>query len=168
MKKNVLIGALVALVGFNPAAANATQIADKEVREHAFLLSLVEQLGVMVTFNGGDCKQEIHGNYYLNGSLLNLCSKGDRADRLDTMRHESWHVLQDLQDCSITDSTPLRSYFGGRGPTAPFKVAAQKHYPTDRVLMEAEAAWGASTFNAIAIANLIIQKGETCGFKFKF
>jgi hypothetical protein len=33
---------------------------------------------------------------------------------------------------------------------------------------EAEASWAAHTFDALAIANLIIQKGEECGVKFKF
>jgi hypothetical protein len=164
----LITGLLVGLIGFNPAASYAT--VDQEVDDHSQLLAVVEAAGIPVTFDSQICKtqQNWYGGYAVDGRELALCSRGDRAERLDTIRHEGWHVYQDLQDCSIKDTTLVMAAFGGRATPSSYKQMAAKAYSPDRVAFEAEAAWAADTFSALTIANMIHQKGLECGVKFKF
>ena len=169
--KKLIVGLLVGVLAFQPPPVLATETPDPELQEHVFLIDVIEQLGVKVNFGGAECqaKPGLYGNYAANGSVMNLCEIGDREERMDTLRHEAWHVYQDLaRDCSLADLTPLRPAFGNFGPSRVFVAQAAKHYRGELVPIEAEAAWAAHTFDATAIANLIIQRGTECGAKFKF
>ena len=165
-----IISLLVGAMALQPPPALATETPDPELQEHLFLVDVIEQLGVKVNFGGAECRSKpgLYGDYYVNGSVMNLCEVGDRAERMDTLRHESWHVYQDLRDCSLVDVTALKPAFGNFGPSRVFVEMAAKHYDKEHVAFEAEAAWAAHTFNASSIANLIIQRGRECGARFKF
>ena len=167
----LIIGLLVSALALQPPPALATETPDPELKEHLFLVDVIEQLGVKVNFGGAECRSKpgLYGNYATNGSAMNLCEVGDREERLDTLRHEAWHLRQDLAtECSLADLTPLQPVFGNFGPGRVFVEMAAKHYDKEHVAYEAEAAWAAHTFDATAIANLIIQRGRECGAKFKF
>ena len=166
----LIVGLLVSALALQPPPALATETPDPELQEHLFLIDVIEQLGVKVNFGGPQCqaKPRLYGNYESNGSVMNLCEVGDREERMDTLRHESWHVYQDLRDCSLVDVTALKPAFGNFGPSRAFVAQAAKHYDKEDVAYEAEAAWAAHTFDATAIANLIIQRARECDAKFKF
>ena len=166
----LIIGLLVSALALQPPPALATETPDPELQEHLFLVDVIEQLGVKVNFGGPQCqaKPGLYGNYASNGSVMNLCEIGDRVERLDTLRHEAWHLYQDLRDCSLADLTVLSPAFGGFGGAHIFVAQAAKHYQKEHVAFEAEAAWAAYTFNAASIGSLIVQRGTECGAKFKF
>ena len=166
----LIVGLLVSALALQPPPALATETPDPELQEHVFLIDVIEQLGVKVNFGGPQCQARpgLYGNYAANGSVMDLCEVGDREERMDTLRHEAWHVYQDIRDCSLVDLTTLKSAFGSFGPSRAFVAQAAKHYNKEHVAFEAEAAWAAHTFDATAIANLIIQRGTECGAKFKF
>ena len=168
MLKLITAALSIGLLGASPALA--TETPDPELQEHLFLIDVIEQLGVKVNFGGSQCQARpgLYGNYTTNGSVMDLCEVGDREERMDTLRHEAWHVYQDIRDCSLVDLTTLKPAFGTFGPSRVFVAQAAKHYRGELVPIEAEAAWAAHTFNATAIANLIIQRGTECGAKFKF
>ena len=168
MIKLITAALSIGLLGASPALA--TETPDPELKEHLFLVDVIEQLGVKVNFGGPVCRSKpgLYGNYDTNGSVMNLCEVGDREERLDTLRHEAWHLYQDIRNCSLADLTPLKPAFGSFGPSRAFVAHAAKHYQGELVPIEAEAAWAAHTFDATAIANLIIQRGRECGAKFKF
>jgi len=169
MKKliaSLLVGALI----IQPPPVLATETPDPELQEHLFLADVIEQLGVKINYGGAECKAKpgLYGNYYQNGSVMNLCEVGDRDERLDTFRHEAWHVYQDLKDCSLADNTLLSSVFSNGGTPRRFITHAAKYYDKEEVAYEAEAHWAADTFTALTIAKLLAQKGSECGAKFKF
>ena len=166
----LIISLLVGALALQPPPVLATETPDPELKEHLFLVDVIEQLGVKVNFGGAECRSKpgLYGEYYVNGSVMNLCEVGGREERLDTFRHEAWHLYQDLRDCNLSDITALKPAFGSFGPSRAFVAQAAKHYDKEHVAYEAEAAWAAHTFDATAIANLIIQRGRECGAKFKF
>jgi hypothetical protein len=167
--KKLIAGLLVGLLG-SQGAAMATPELTQEQKDHVALLVVVEQLGVYVEYDGQPCKQKpgLFGNYYVDGSLLNLCSIGDSNERMDTIRHEVWHVYQDLADCNLKDDVPVVAVFGGRGLPKGYKEHAAKYYEPSQAGYEAEAMWAAGMFSAQTIGNMLIVKGEECGVKFKF
>lgn len=55
--------------------------------------------------------QKLYGGYILDGSMMFICRRGNESERFDTIRHESWHVLQDLQDCDLKDENNLETVF---------------------------------------------------------
>ena len=168
--KRLIVSLLVGALAIQPPPVLATETPDPELQEHLFLIDVIEQLGVQVNFGGPQCQARpgLYGNYASNGSVMDLCELGDRVERMDTLRHEAWHVYQDIRDCSLVDLTTLKPAFGNFGPSRVFVAQAAKHYRGELVPTEAEAAWAAHTFDATAIANLIIQRGVECGAKFKF
>ena len=159
--KELIVGLVVGVLAFQPPPALATETPDPELKEHLFLVDVIEQLGVKVNFGGPVCRSKpgLYGDYLVNGSAMNLCEVGDREERRDTLRHEAFHLYQDIRDCSLSDLTPLKPAFGSFGPSRAFVAQAAKHYDKEHVAYEAEAAWAAHTFDATAIANLIIQRG---------
>ena len=166
----LIISLLVGALALQPPPVLATETPDPELKEHLFLVDVIEQLGVKVNFGGAECqaKPGLYGNYASNGSVMNLCKVGDREERLDTLRHEAWHLYQDIRNCSLADLTPLKPAFGSFGPSRAFVAHAAKHYQGELVPIEAEAAWAAHTFDATSIANLIIQRARECDARFKF
>ena len=169
MKKliaSLLVGALIV----QPPPVLATETPDAELQEHLFLADVIEQLGVKINYGGAECRANrgLYGNYYPNGSVMNLCEVGDRDERLDTFRHEAFHVYQDIRDCNIKDDTALKPVFSNGAASREFIALAAKHYDKADIAFEAEAYWAAHTFTAASIGNLIVQRAEQCGFKFNF
>jgi hypothetical protein len=147
----------------------AAQPQDKDLKDHGILLSVVEGLGIQVNFDGQLCRERPtwYGGYEVHGKELALCSRGDKSERLNTVRHEAFHVYQDLKDCNFTDSGLSSAFSGGATPRL-YKDFAAKYYEPGEIQVEAEAFWAADTFDALTIATLLVQKGEECGYKFKF
>jgi hypothetical protein len=167
--KKLIASLVVGLVGLNPGLAHATEVTDQAINEHGVLLNVVEKLGIPVIFDGQLCRDRPtwYGGYEVHGRSLVLCNRGDQAEKLNTMRHEAFHVYQDLKDCSIRDSGLSPAFSSGATPRF-YKEFAAKYYEPGDVQLEAEAFWAADTFSAMTIATLLVQKGEECGYKFKF
>ena len=164
----LIISLLVGSLTLQPPPALATETPDPELKEHLFLVDVIEQLGVKVNFGGPVCRSKpgLYGNYATNGSVMNLCEVGDREERLDTLRHEAAHVLQDMSDCSIRDNVALKPIFSAGLVEPSFIAMASKGYHPYQVASEAEAAWMASTFSARQINILLFNKAKSCGYKF--
>jgi hypothetical protein len=166
--KKLITTLLVGLIGLNPGLAHATEASDQDVKDHAGLMAVIEAMGIPVVFDGEMCKETgWYGGYELHGRDLQLCSRGNKEERMNTMRHESFHVLQDLKDCDIKDK-PIAAVFNAEATPGMYKEHAAKYYEDDQVAYEAEAFWAADMFSATTIANLILQKGDECGIKFNF
>jgi hypothetical protein len=167
--KKLITSLLVGLIGLNPGLADAAEAVDQELKDHSTLLTVVDALGIPITFDGQLCKKQPtwYGGYNVYGKDFAICNKGDRVDKLDTIRHEAWHVYQDLKDCDIKDGGLVVAFQSASTPRL-YKEFAAKHYKPEHVSVEAEAFWAADTFDALTIATLLVQKGEECGYKFKF
>jgi hypothetical protein len=167
--KKAITSIVVGLIGLSPVGVMAAQPQDKDLKDHGILLSVVEGLGIPVNFDGQLCRERPtwYGGYEIHGNDFSLCSRGDKVDRLNTVRHESWHVYQDLKDCNIKDSGMTAAFSNGPTPRM-YKDFAAKYYEPEDIQLEAEAYWAADTFDAQTIANLIYQKATECGYKFKF
>lgn len=136
--------------------------------DHVKLLKLITLLKIPVRFDSQYCKDmpKSYGGYRLDGADLSLCSRGDLVERLNTVRHEAWHVYQDLKDCSIADDVDLVPVFSDSPMPRAYKENVAKLYETQYVNTEAEAFWAADTFDANSIGNLIYQRAIECSFKF--
>lgn len=149
-------------------AAIATPELTPVEKEHIHLLQLVEALGVEVLTEGPPCDKGWHGGYRNDGAQLVLCPGATSAqnERLDTIRHESWHVYQDLKDCNLKDTAVARPIFTDGIVPNEYKAYTAKNYTSDTALSEAEAYWAANTFNAEQINILIFSQAKSCGYKF--
>jgi hypothetical protein len=165
---NYLAITLAALIAAGPAARATPQPQEKELDDHTSLVSLIAALGVDVQFNPKDpcVTRGWYGGYQYNGSVLALCSKGSSAERMDTIRHEAWHVYQDLRDCNLRDNVAAQPVFTAGIVTPEFLNIAAKDYEKSQVTAEAEAAWAANTFDAEQINILMFTKAKSCGFRF--
>lgn len=160
----VVLGLCVAL----PIAVRATETITKQDKEdHIQLMAVIEALGVPVNIDPAICKQEPnwYGAYNYHGDELALCTRGDQGERLNTIRHEAFHLVQDLADCKIKDIGMVQPRFRSGGATSGYKDMAAKHYAAALVPMEAEAAWAADTFDAYTITVLLAQQADECGIK---
>jgi hypothetical protein len=166
--KKVLIAAFaVSRLGLGEAAMATPQPQEKEVDDHINLVALISALGVDVQHNPKDpcVTRGWYGGYQYDGSTLALCDKGDKADRMDTIRHEAWHVYQDLKDCNLKDDVVVQPVFTAGIVTPQFLDSAAKNYEKSQVTAEAEAAWAASTFDAEQINILMFTQAKSCGFR---
>lgn len=167
MIKLITAALSIGLLGASPALATS-EITEQEKTDHENLLSLVEAVGVPVKFTGWPCDKGWHGGYNFDGSAFIICANKqvDLAEKLDTIRHEAWHLYQDLRDCSIRDKAVLQPVFTAGVVSPNFISVAAKHYPNSHVTTEAEAAWAANTFSAEQINILMFSKAKSCGFRF--
>jgi hypothetical protein len=167
MKK--AIAAVLAFLAMATPAVATPEITKQEEEDHVNLVSLVKALGIPVIFDDPVCKKGWYGGYNYDGSAFLLCkdAPGGQAERLDTIRHEAFHVYADLaRDCSITDNDPIQPvFFPGVVPPS-FITMASKNYKPAHVSTEAEAAWAANTFSAEQINILLYNKARSCGFRF--
>ena len=167
MKK--AIAAVLAFLALATPAVATPEITKQEEEEHVNLVALVDALGIPVIFKAPVCNQGWYGGYRYDGAAFLLCDNapGGQAERLDTIRHEAFHVYADLaRDCSITDNDPIQPvFFPGVVPPS-FITMASKNYKPAHVSTEAEAAWAANTFSAEQINILLYNKARSCGFRF--
>jgi len=88
---------------------SATPVASDEMTRHLPLRRALSDAGVRVEINPRDCDASVAGFYQVTerGPRLAVCQdnrgRGSRqvdwtANDLDTLRHESWHLLQDCRD----------------------------------------------------------------------
>ena len=168
MFKQAFIAAFaISRLGFGEAAMATPEISQQEKDDHASLIALVEAIGIPVSFHGWPCDQGWYGAYALNGSAFTLCANKQvtLAEKFDTVRHEAWHVLQDMSDCSIKDDVALQPIFSAGVVEPNFIAMASKDYRPSQVTSEAEAAWAAHTFDAEQINILLFTKAKSCGYK---
>jgi hypothetical protein len=156
---------LAVLYGGQALATPTITQRDKDI--HIDLIELVAAIGVDIQYEGLPCQLDWHGAYKLDGSELVLCANKDvsQAEKLDTIRHEAWHVYQDLKDCKLSDVTSLQPVFSTGVVEPDYIAVASKQYLPNQVVTEAEAAWAASTFDAEQINILMFNKAKSCGYK---
>jgi hypothetical protein len=164
------LAAAVALIsfGFGEAVMAAPEITEQVEDEHVDLVALVNALGVEIKLGGPVCAKGWYGAYAIDGSELILCNKAGttKAERLNTIRHEAAHVLQDIKDCKLKDKTPLMPIFTAGVVPKSYMSAAAKDYSQKHVSTEAEAFWAADTFEAEHINILIFTQAKSCGYQF--
>ena len=130
--------------------------------QHSSLLSNIQRIGVDVSINHPYCNSGVFGAYFTDGSSLIICSKGDTAEQQDTIRHESWHLIQDLQDCSLQDTTPLKPIFPISAIPPSIRAGIANHYPPSVLDVEAEAFFVASTLPPSVISDFLFYLISTC------
>lgn len=107
MMKNLLFAISLLFVSL-PASASIGELQHKE------LLEVVETLGVEVVINDGYCKDTklVSGLYHNGNDELYICQDNSLMDGkivewtendFDTIRHESFHMLQDCNDGKLGD-----------------------------------------------------------------
>lgn len=161
-----LIGVLLSAT---PALATPETVSETELNAHGELVVLINKLGVDILFDHPFvCQQKRwFGAYATDGSELILCenSKATQGDRLRTIRHEAWHVYQDLKDCKLTDQTPISPIFApGKVPPLYLQYASRS-YPKPEVPAEAEAYWAEDSFTPDQISTLITQQAKRCSYR---
>lgn len=110
---STVLAAAVSLTASAPAIASpANPIQDpNNFQRHVELVQTLEQVGVTVLFNHSSCHQpklgKIAGYYLSETKQMVICQDNARigqegvpftANDLDTLRHESQHVIQDCKD----------------------------------------------------------------------
>lgn len=150
-----------------PAIATPNKATQEEIEEHSTLIELIRAVGVPVNFGGKFCQDTgFYGGYETTGKELVLCRAGDSRDRLNTVRHEAFHVYQDLQDCDLADEGYVKPVFAVDLVPTEIKTWAAKNYSKPLINAEAEAQWAAEMFTARQINVLLYQKAKACGYKF--
>jgi hypothetical protein len=165
-----LLSTLIAgLLAIGPAAKATPTQAElaAEIKQHSDLLALVEALGVQVLYAPTyPCDQGWYGGYLVTGDELVLCEVGTPQEKLNTVRHEAWHVYQDIRDCKLKDAVALSPVFTQGVVTDEYIAFAAKNYNPNLVASEAEAFWAAYTLDAEQINVLLYNKAKSCGFRF--
>jgi len=112
MKK--LLFAISLLFVSLPASASWDFDYRPEELQHKRLLNVVESLGVQVFINDGYCEKlnMLNGFYFNKKKQLYICQDNGLIDGkivewtendFDTIRHESFHILQDCNDGKLGD-----------------------------------------------------------------
>ena len=164
MKKIVatLMAALTAVVPIQAMAAEDT------FEEHLKIIAVLDGLGISLSADDDFvCNiKKWKGGYNTNGSQLVVCNNtGTQEERLETLRHEAWHVYQDLRDCSLLDTSHVAPVFLAGVVPEDVKEWVANSYPAGRVASEAEAFWASDVFDADAIAKLLFFQAKSCGYK---
>lgn len=152
-----LIGAITLLTACGPTPAVAS------IADHVVLAAAIREAGVSIELNPRLCQQfPIYGAYQHKQARMVLCYKGSTEDRLDTLRHEAWHLVQDLQDCDLLDDG-LKPY--GQVPKAAidhFRRVSAGRYKEKDLAIEAEAHAAAETLSAKDITSYIRTLTARC------
>jgi hypothetical protein len=167
INKTLIAAFAITRLGLGEAAMAASEISQQEKDDHGNLIALVEAIGIPVSFNGVPCDKGWHGGYAYNGSAFVVCANKQVSlqEKLDTVRHEAWHVYQDIRDCNIKDDVAVLPVFSVGVVEPSFIAMASKGYHPSQVASEAEAAWAARTFDAEQINILLFTKAKSCGYK---
>ena len=165
MKKLLTTALLLAtMVG---SAAPAAAITPEQAAQHNQLIKALEARGVAVTFDSPRCRalEDLSGYYMSTARSITLCTGGSTAmteDNMDTLRHESIHVVQDCKGGGIGNRN-LQPVFK---PSAVLEMVKNSTLDVDRMIevytskgaskhvlnLELEAFSGASQLRADAIA----------------
>ena len=161
LKQLTATAAVVTCCLGNPAQAYSIDAS------HALLLDSVRSMGIRVYINPEQCSKGMQGFY--SGLTMGLCSKNspNRADYLDTIRHETWHIAQRCE------AMVHPSKAGKHGLAVISDKAAQiglkrfgsvvSAYPLQHWGTEAEA-WGAAYHLSADEIHTVLKK--TCSFAF--
>ena len=153
--KGFIVTGLVLLFAAIPVWAQDT---GENVRR---MVSVLNAIGVVVYYDSKQCKEyEAYGMYFQKERSLHICNRGDGAEQLDTLRHESWHVAQDYADCKLGNN--------GFSPLARQTQIAKEYwdqtllYPEELRHMEADAYQAAHRLSTRQIADLLSMKYRAC------
>ena len=163
--KKIVAGLMAALTAFVPVQAMAEE---DTFEEHLKIIAVLDGLGIELSADDEYvCNiKKWKGGYNTNGSQLVVCNNtGTPEQRLETLRHEAWHVYQDLRDCSLQDTTRVPPVFLAGVVPEDIKEWAAESYAPNQVASEAEAFWASDMFDADTIAKLLFIQAKTCGYK---
>jgi hypothetical protein len=149
-----LFGAAAILV--LSASTGLPVVAGNSIADHDRLLSEVQKAGVPVFIHSPVCQRfpRLHGAYNDSGHGIHLCAKGSKQERLRTIRHESWHLIQDLRNCNIKDTHDrLKPAFDRVDQSYIDKLTREGQYHPREVKVEAEAFWAQDHLSASDMAD---------------
>ena len=106
----------------------------------------------------------MYGAYKDDGTELHICPKGDHSERMDTIRHEAWHFIQDMSDCNLADKG-VKPVYPGVSKAHIDRIEKEGLYGQSEVLVEAEAFWAAETMTADKMADLVVDLRDYCRAK---
>ena len=119
MNIKALIASLVLSATAIPAMAEPTYEGKETIDEHIEILDTLHDMGITVSINGPECGRtddDVAGYWNGGRKLFVLCQEAIRRsklptwdgtvvlasdDDLDTIRHETHHIIQDCQDGEI-------------------------------------------------------------------
>ena len=161
---------------------STTPVASSQLSRHAPLREALDNAGVQVDINPQDCFPRIAGFYQVTdtGPRLAVCQdnrgRGNKQvpwtrNDLDTLRHESWHLLQDCRDGKIDMMIPdlsgeviddiIDKYGAAKALWVWQKYHARDLY-VEGIYQEIEAFYAAETLSPEYIGALI---QSTCPIK---
>lgn len=153
--KGFIATGLFLILGASPVWAQDT---GEDVRR---MVSVLNAIGVVVYYDSKECKKyDAYGMYFPADRSLHVCNRGDRAEQIDTLRHEAWHVAQDYVDCTLGDNS--------FSPLAMRREIGKEYwdltssYPEGRRHMEADAYQAAHLLSTRQIADLLGMKYRAC------
>lgn len=135
--------AVLAAAFIFPQVAGA--ITDSEAISHNALINALNRAGVQVYADADQCATDkVNGFYHSPSKALVLCNDGSKVmtdNNLDTLRHESIHVVQDCKAGKVGDKKMARVM----NPGEAVKLLRRGGYDPDLV-HNAYKARGASDF----------------------
>ena len=155
--------------------ATATPVSSSQLMRHIPLREALYQAGVNVEINPQDCVPNAAGFYQVTdtGPRLAVCQdnrgRGRKevnwtANDLDTLRHESWHLVQDCRDGKVDMMIPeisdkrineiIDDYGGAKALWVWQKYEARDLY-AEGIFQEIEAFYAAETLSPEYISALI-------------
>tara|TARA_B100000029_G_C17318613_1_gene867171 strand:- start:1 stop:543 length:543 start_codon:yes stop_codon:yes gene_type:complete len=156
----------------SPSIANA----GNSFSDHVNLFNTLKEVGVTPLINSAHCKDGDYGLYHTTAQLLVVCQEnrtanGDQVkwtlNDLDTLRHESHHVVQDCNNGKVGDGK-FNLFFNSKKDFVEFmsktqhesseikrlvKTLADNGLEGKDLLMELEAYIVAANVDALTIAN---------------
>jgi len=162
-----LLLSLALLLGATPAAAN------ENVNRHNGLWTTLLKAGVTLQINPRECDATVAGFYVVEDGRPRIAVCQDKRKRgstavvawtendLDTLRHESWHLVQDCRDGVVDMMVPdisssrLNAIIDQYGADKAFWVWQKYHARdlyTEGIFQEIEAFYAASSYHPDYIA----------------
>lgn len=155
--------------GPTPAAAQVTFAQGNAVDDHRQLIRTIEASGVEIQIDSSICNQfPMYGAYFHKNRIMVLCSRGDQAERLDTLRHETWHLIQDAKDCDLSDHDMKTLIKPSEIPEeAKDRIRRLRLYPESDVALEAEATAAADELSASELTSILRNIKTACNGNFR-
>ena len=176
--KKILASLLSSIPLLMPLSVSAS-----EIQDHQYLMNTLQSVGVVVNVNTADCNEDdIYGSYRpLPRPVMLICQEeaknnigvmvGWTDEDLDTLRHESQHVIQDCLAGRMGDPhfSPMfqdqqeLSSFIAKSPLTKQHINqivseyTKQGVPPQHIIMELEAFAVASSISARLIANKVTE-----------
>jgi hypothetical protein len=112
---NIKLAAVLSLLVTAPSAASAVEFNNATHLLNNPLIQAVRSTGTYIVFDGPACRDGFYGRYaYLaetDVSILEICDAKhtDTEELADTVRHESWHLVQRCKGGPVFSAHSLKA-----------------------------------------------------------